>query len=327
MQIDAGAAATLLAEQDNIVIFCHRKPDGDTIGSGFALFHALEAMGKTVRIECADPINWGRFPQIFGDYAPKAFPASFLVAVDVADEGLLMDIHKPYNRQVDLCIDHHKSNSLFARHTVLDATCAAAAELIYRVVAELGIAPNPKVATGVFTGITTDTGCFRHANVTPDTHRIAAEMLAWGADGHFINQLMFENKTKGRMQIDKLMMDTIEFHFADRCAVVFVPADLKERFHVTEEELDGISAFPRTIEGVLAGVTIRDKGDGSYRVSLRSRSPVDSSRICREFGGGGHTNAAGCTITGTPDEVKQRLLAVVEAELNRDDKAGIPHER
>lgn len=314
MELTCELVAKLLLERDNIVIFAHRKPDGDTIGSCFGLYHALKGLGKRVRIECADPLIRGRFAKIFGSYQPETFEAAFLVAADVASEDLLSGVHLPYGRPVDVCIDHHKSNTFFALRTLLDPTAAATAEIALRVIQAMGVKPDKNIANAIFTGLTTDTGCFKFSNTTAGTHMAAAEMLRWGADSAFINKLMFDTKSRGRLEVDKAMMDSLSYHFDGKCAVIFLPEDTAQRYGVTEEELDGISAFPRSIEGVLAGVTIREKGE-DYRISLRTVSPMDASAVCSAFGGGGHSNAAGCTLSGTLEEAKEKILSAVEKEI------------
>jgi phosphoesterase RecJ-like protein len=314
-RIDERAAARLLLERDNIVIFAHRKPDGDAIGSCFGLLFALLELGKKARVECADPLIAGKYEDIIGSYEPLAFEPEYFVAADVADEGLLLGVHKPYGGRIDLCVDHHGSNTFFAENTVLDSQAAAAAEIVYRVVLELGIIPGKNIANAIFLGLTTDTGGFRYPHTTASTHDVAAETLRWGADGALINRLVFFTKSKGRLAVEKFMLDTMEYRFGDRCVYVLLPADIHERFSVAEEELDGIAGFTNTIEGVLASVTVRQSHEGEYRVSLRSKDPVDSARICAAFGGGGHRNAGGCVMKGTDDEVREKILAEVEKQM------------
>ena len=315
MLIDCKFAAKLLMEHDNIVIFAHRKPDGDAIGSAFALLHALESLGKKARVECADPILHGRFLTLFKEYVPAEFDAEYLVTVDVADMDLLAGAAEKYGRKIDLCIDHHKSNSCYAGHTLLDAEAAAAAEIIYYVIKEMPVELTPQMADAIFLGLTTDTGGFRFSNTTSCTHIVAAGVIAAGADSAYINRLMFETKTKGRLKVEKLMLETMQYYFDGRCAVIFFENRLAEKYGIVEEELDGASSFPRTVEGVMAGVTIREKDDSTYRISLRTHSPVDSSRICAHFGGGGHMAAAGCTMEGKYEEVLGKILGAVEKEF------------
>lgn len=313
MKITVQMAADMLLEKDNIVILAHRKPDGDTLGASFGLLYALLSIGKTARVECADGYPL-RYNFIFGDYVPAAFTPELVVAADVASAGLLGSLAETYPR-VDLCIDHHKSNTLFAGATLLDPSSPAATQIMYGVITAMGILPDRLVADALFTGLSTDTGCFRFGSVTAATHRVAAELIACGARHRLINKLMFDTKSRGRLEVERVMLDTLSYHFDGRCAMISLPADIREQFSVTEAELDGISAFARRIEGVLVGITIRAQENGEFRISLRSENPVDSSAICAVFGGGGHTNAAGCTLTGALDDVTAKLLDAVGGAL------------
>ena len=316
MRIDERRAAELLRTWDNILILTHRKPDGDAIGSSLALCYALRSLGKTVGVACADPMIVGRYREIFRDEPERDFAPAYLVAVDTASIELLAGAHEPYGGAVSLCIDHHGSHAEFAADTLLDPVAAACAELVFRVIAELGAQPDRDTANAVFTGLTTDTGGFRFPNTTSRTHRTAAEMLDWGADSARINQLMFMTRSRGRIAVEKLMLDTMAFCADGRCAMNILPADLNERFGVTEEELEGISGFSNTIEGILAGVTVREKkDDDSLRISVRTKDPLDAAAICRALGGGGHRNAAGCTLYGDAQAAARRVLAEVEREI------------
>jgi len=316
MQIDIEAACGLLQTHDRIVILVHQKPDGDTLGSGFALLYALEQLGKTARVESPDGFP-ERYQFMYGGYKPKEFEAAYVVTVDVASPQLLGRLQEAYKDRIDLCIDHHKSNELPARHILLDGDAPAAAQIIYKVLRGLGAKIDKPIANALFTGLSTDTGCFKYTNVTPDTHRIAAEMIEAGAEHGEINKRMFDTKSKGRLAVEKQLLDTLEYYFDNQCAMVTLAQELTRQYGVHEDELDGISAIPRRIEGVKAGVSIRAQEDGAYRISLRTGEGVDASRICAALGGGGHMNAAGCTLTGTLKSAKKHILREIEKELER----------
>lgn len=321
MLTDIKTACEELLIHDNILILAHRKPDGDTLGSSFALLYVLQSLGKKARVLSGDGFP-DRYSFLYGKYVPDmSFEPEYLVAVDVAGLSLLgPDAEEIFGGKIDLCIDHHKSNALFAKHTLLDASAPAAAQLVFEVISGLGVNIDSRVASALFTGLTTDTGCFRYANVTAKAHRTAAELIECGADHAKINKLMFDTKTIGAMMVNRMMIENVKLHFNGRCALVVLPADVTERFNVSEDELDGISAFPVRIEGVLAGLTVRVKEDGVYRTSVRTVSPVDASKICEKFGGGGHIGAAGCTLNGSLDDAVSRLLAAVEDEITAAEK-------
>ena len=314
MQVTTFEARALLAEQDNIVILAHRKPDGDTMGCAIALYHALTQQGKACRIECADPFS-RRYDYLNKGYEPKDFEPEYIVAVDIADEQLLGTLQAKYAGKVDLCIDHHKSNTFYARHTLVNPQAAAAAEILFELLLIMGAEIDTQIANALFTGLSTDTGGFRFANVTAETHRAAARLIDLGAEHVMINQVAFGTRSRARVEIERLALQSLEYYCGGRCALVVLPPCLQEKFGATEDDLEGISNMLRTIEGALVGVSVRDNGDGSFRLSLRSKAPADVSVICAGLGGGGHTNAAGCTLTGSLEQVKLALLARVQAEL------------
>jgi len=315
MLIDTSAACKLLIQNEDILILTHQCPDGDTLGSAFALLWALERLGKRARVENPDALP-ERYRFIYGDYIPADFTPRFVVAVDTANPSLLGALEPVWDGRIDLCIDHHKENTINSRYKLLDSASPAAALLVYNIIKELGTGFDPKIATAVFTGLSTDTGCFLFYNVTAGTHRAAAEMIDCGANHSLVNKLMFDTKSKARMELDKTVLETLEYHFGGRCACITVSEEATESLGITEAELDGISAIPRRIEGVIVGLTFREKPGGAYRVSVRTSGGLDASEICAVFGGGGHKNAGGCTITGTLAHVKEVVLREIEKVLS-----------
>lgn len=317
MQIDIKTACERLLEHDNILIFTHQKPDGDTLGAAFALLWSLEGLGKHARVACTDGFP-KRYSFIYDEYKPdESFDVEYVVAVDISTAELIGPEGTKYADRVDLCIDHHRSNSLYAKETLLAVEAPAACEVMFDVISCLNVRIDAKTASALFTGISTDTGCFKYAGVTAKTHMTAAKLIELGAEHAKINKLMFDTKSRGMLMVDRMLIETIKFYLDDRCAVAVIPRDICEKYGLTDEDLEGTSSFPVRIEGVVAGVTIRDRKDDTYRVSLRTVRPFDASMICAQFGGGGHLNAAGCTVKGELDDILSRILEAVKDELER----------
>ena len=311
--IDVSAACELLRSWDDILILSHQKPDGDTLGSAFALMWALQSLGKRVRVQCHDGFP-ERYRFIMGDYTPGDFTPRFVVAVDVASPDLLGDLQPLWEQSPDLCIDHHARNSMQARHMLLDRKSPAASQLVYEVIRALPVSLDDKMATAIFTGIATDTGCFRYSNVTARTHHIAGELIEAGADHALANRLMFETNSRARVELEKIVLNSLEYHFGGLCAITMISLEDTNRLQIDESELDGVSAIPRRILGVEVGIVIRETPD-YYRVSVRSRGAIDSCGLCMKFGGGGHREAAGCTINGDEPTVRGALLDAVREAL------------
>ncbi len=313
-KIDVKECASLLKEYDNYLILSHRNPDGDTLGSAFALKRALALMDKKSMVRCIDEIH-PKFSYLWKDVDNTDINFDKIIAVDVADKKLLgEEYERLYGDNVFLCIDHHLSNREYAENLLLEDR-AAAAVVIYEVICQLGVEITPEIASCVYTGLATDTGCFMFSNTTPTVHRIAAEMMEKGADYTLINRLMFETKTLSYMKLEQMAVSTIESHFDGKCAIMTITQDMFRESGSSSSECDGIAGIPRKIEGVLVGVTIRERHDGSYKVSLRTVEPIDASKICGKVGGGGHNRAAGCEFNCSLEEVKQTLLKIIEAEL------------
>lgn len=313
-KIDVKECSALLKEFDNYLILTHRNPDGDTLGSAFSLKRALAVMGKKSTVRCIDEIH-PKFSYLWAGIDNSDIEFDKIIAVDVADKKLLgEDFEKLYGDKVWLCIDHHMSNREYAENLLLEEKPAAAV-VIYEVICELGVDITPKIADCIYTGLATDTGCFMFSNTTPTAHKIAAEMMEKGADYTTINRLMFETKTLSYLKLEQMAVASIESYFDGKCAVMAITQKMFEESGSNSSECDGIAGIPRKIEGVLVGVTIRERHDGTYKVSLRTVEPIDASKICAKLGGGGHNRAAGCEFDCSLEEAKQTLLKYIEAEL------------
>lgn len=308
------SAAKTLLSKDKILILTHRSPDGDTIGSGYALAMALRKLGKSVKVDCTDP-----FPEKYSYFTDKLekleFDEEFVVSVDIADTKLLGEKLSDYADKIDLCIDHHGSNTKYAKEYYVEASAAAAAQVIAKLIRLMNVKFDKDIANAIYTGITTDTGCFRYTNVTAETHRIAADMIDCGAESGMINRLMFETKSRSRLEIERRVMDSIQFYLDGRCAIAYATIDMMKESGAVDSDMEGVSSLPRQIEGVMAGITLREKNNGKFKVSVRTTDELDASAICANFGGGGHKAAAGCMITGTLNEAIEQIIEVVRQAL------------
>lgn len=311
----ANEAAALLAGWDDIQILTHQNPDGDTLGCGFALWNALTSLGKRARVTCPDPLP-PRFAYLYRGYEDADFPEQHVVSVDVASLQMLGALRETYADRIELAIDHHPSNGMFAGQTCLRADAAAACEIVYDVICALGAEITPQIADCLYTGVATDTGCFKFSNTTQNTHAVAAALFAAGANAAHINEYLFDTKSRARLALEQQALSSVEFFCADRIAVMHLSRQFICESGVDESELDGLTAIPRQIEGVDIGLTIREKADGTQKVSVRTTAAADASRICAEFGGGGHARAAGCLIPSDYPSARDRLVAVCAKALD-----------
>ena len=316
MLISLKEAAALLKEKENILLLSHSHPDGDTLGSATALAYALKQMGKRVAVKCGDPIP-AVFDFMFAGFENEEFEPDFIVAIDIADTKLLgREFEGIYASKIDLCIDHHGSNVLYAPQIWLEGESASTAEMVYLILCELETEINPQIASCLFTGVATDTGCFRFSNTSVRTFEIAAKLAALGADTYNIIQVFFETKTKTFAALEKLAIESMRFYCDDRCAFICVMQDMYAKSGSDESEVDRLANIPRQIEGVLVGVTMRELKDGNFKASVRTHGDINASAICGRLGGGGHMGAAGCTLTGTKQQAINALVKEIQAEID-----------
>lgn len=304
---DMKRAAELLQSWDRLLILSHRSPDGDTLGCASALSRALISLGKSVQFRCADPVP-KNMAYLFAGIEYSDFEPERIVTVDVADKALLGTL-EPLGERVDLAIDHHGTHRPFAREIWVDDTAGAACQMIYKLVQAMGVEITPEIADCLYTGISTDTGCFRYSNASPETHRIAASLLECGARAAEINRAMFETKSRAAVELLKHVYGDMEFYHDGRCAVLCLTRALLAETGAGESELTGVSSFVRQVEGVLIGLTLQERGENEYKVSMRSNAPASAQAVCARFGGGGHKFAAGCTIHAPLEEAKAQIVA------------------
>ncbi len=316
MKINVEKCAQILREKDNILILTHAHPDGDTLGCGFALCRALLELGKKARVICADEIQ-KKYAYLMQDLDMPSFDEDYVVAVDVATENLLGSLQDVYGGKIDMCIDHHGSNTDYAKYLLLNADAAAACEIIFKVIKALGVDIDKNIANCLYTGLTTDTGCFRYSSATSNTYRAAAELIDLGADNGKINRIMFETKTKTYAALERMAIEGMQFFCNERICVITVTQDMYKKTGSNEQETEAIAPLTRQTEGVEIGLTIREKPDGTCKCSIRTYESVDASALAACFGGGGHKQASACKFDCGVDEAKQMLVKKGEEMLSR----------
>ena len=268
MTIDVAYAAEFLRENDNYLILMHASPDGDTLGCGWALCRTLRRMGKKVNAVCPDSIPH-KFDYMFRGLSVQEFETENIICVDVADTKLLGEM-KELGDKAELCIDHHLSNTHYAKRVLVKSEYAAAAELVYEVICALETDIDRDTANCIYTGIATDTGCFKYSNTTPQSHMIAAVMIKCGAETAAINYAMFDLKTQGRLQLEREVLNGIKYFEDGKVALVSVPLSMLENIpDIDSDDVGAMSALPRQIEGVEVGITLKEKKRGVFKASLR----------------------------------------------------------
>lgn len=304
--------ARILTGLDNVLILTHQSPDGDTLGSAYALGRAMQSMGKNVEIACSDFIP-DKYSYMLEAVEPQKVEPEYIIAVDVADAKLLGEKLSQYGDRVDLCIDHHASNTHYAKKLLLDE-CAACCEIIYDVINFMGAEIDEKIAECIYTGISTDTGCFKYSNTTAHTHIIAAKLMETGFNFFKINRYMFEIKSREVINMEMRVWETMEFYMQGKVAVSTVTKDMVDM--AEPGALEAIAPMSRQVAGVRCGVTLKQYDNDVFRISIRTGHELDASSICGRLGGGGHRRAAGCSARGTRQQVIDKLLESIKIEMD-----------
>ncbi len=305
-------AAQFLLSHDDFVIISHANPDGDTFGCSYGLCSALQKLGKRARIVCADPLP-ANFFHLKEAIEQQEFEEKTIVSVDIADKSLMGKLEGVYGDKVDIAIDHHLSHVPFAKKRYVDDEAAACCEIVYDLIKLLGVRIDAAIAQCVYTGIATDTGCFKFANTTRLTHEKAGELMEYGFDCAALNYRLFDMKSRARIKLEQYVLENLDFFADGRGAVVALNKQLLDT--VDSEDVNGISSLPRMIEGVEVGVVLKEKED-CWKASMRSLK-VNVQEICGRFGGGGHFNAAGCSFKGMKiEEIIEKVKTAVEEELS-----------
>ena len=305
--------AGLLRDLDQVLILTHKRPDGDTIGCAAALCLGLRQLGKTAWVLPNEDAHGLFDPYFQGVLAPADFQPQAAVSVDVASQGMLPESAAPWKDNILLCIDHHGSNEGYAKHTLVDPAAAACGEIITKVLTQLGVTITAPIALLLYMAIATDTGCFVYSNTTPETHRIAADLMETGFDAQWVNKRHFRVKSLKRMQIESRLVRDMDLEQDGTLVFAYVTLDMIRELQATEEDLEDISSFIGLLEGVDNAVTVRQLKPEECKISLRTDGKsLNASLVCARFGGGGHPAAAGCTIHGTPAQAKAAMLDAIE---------------
>ena len=301
--------AQILAAHDNFAIVTHRRPDGDTLGSSALLCMGLLQLGKNAHI-LHNPEITPKYAHLHqGLTKEHAEDGDFIVSVDVASSNMLPDCFK--DLCYDLRIDHHGSATSFTAAELVEPQAAACGEIVYHVLMEMGAELDIPMANALYTAISTDTGCFRYANTTGDTFAVAAACANAGAEVFSINQALFETNSLARLKVQAYMLENARFLQNGQVAICPLPKAVEEACGAGEDDLDNISGFPRTIEGVKLAVTIREENASKVKLSARAVPGQDAAALCAKFGGGGHKGAAGASMCMSMDEAVEAVIAAL----------------
>lgn len=313
--LDPKLAVDRLRAATRALLTCHRRPDGDALGSELALAELADRLGVATVICNRDPAPSslehlpGASRLMAADTLPEGFPARFDLAVTLECTELERTGFEQLDQVAILNIDHHKANPLFGEVNYVDETSPAVGEMVWRMFTAAGVEPSPAAATNAYVALSTDTGDFRYSNATERAFRAAAEMVDAGADPTQVATWVHESRNLASVLLLGEALRTLSLDCDGRLATVEVDPAAFERCRATPADSEEIINHPRSIAGVEAVAFFKQWESGTVQVSLRSKGAVDVRRVAAIFGGGGHTNAAGCTINGELSSARELLTA------------------
>ncbi len=312
----------LISEAGGVAIFPHVSADGDAIGSALALALALKNAGKQVIVYLEEeiPAAYSFLPGTelagFAIEDVRDMDMDVNVALDTGDVGRLgTRAEMFFKAPCTVNIDHHVTNTRFAHLNFVDETSAATGEIIFLLLKKLKLELDKNIAECLYTAISTDTGGFKYGNTTAGTHKIAAELLSTGIDIAGLSQRIFDNTTFSKLKLTKRAIEALELYEDSKLAVTVLSLEDIRAAGAKDEDCDGIVNLGRSIEGVEVSILVKEKNSEEVRINLRSKTYVDVSEIAASFGGGGHKRAAGCTVKGSLEEVKKKLIDAVKKNL------------
>jgi len=317
---DPTIAVERLRSARRVLLTSHRNPDGDAIGSELALAELANTLGIESVIVNRDPAPGalGELPGVesvvVADDLPDDFPDAFDLVITVECPELDRAGFDGLDRLPILNIDHHMANPAYGEVNFLDEEAPAVGEMVWTMFKVAGVAPSTDTAVNTYVALATDTGDFRYSNARPRAFRAAAEMVEKGADPPTISQWVHDDRTEGSVRLLGEALTTLRFACDGRLASLAVDEAAFARAGADSTDTEEIINVPRAIAGVEAVVFCKQWEPGVVKVSLRSRGDVDVRSVAASFGGGGHTNAAGCSFQ-TDLETARNLLETSLAEL------------
>lgn len=296
-------------ENKKIAIFTHINPDGDCLGSGAALYHALTKLGKIVDVFCEKEKS-ENFDFFTKDIYNKNEFSNYdlLVAVDTSECARIGDYALEFSQHKNtMLIDHHKTTLPYAKYSLIEETASSCCEIIYKILKN-NIDFDEAIAQSIYCGLLTDTGCFVHNNTTPLVHQIAADLLSYNLDIDLIHYYLMKRRTFKELQLLTLALQSLTVEIDGQVSILTITQDNFMQTDTDERDVIGVVNYGVGIDGVKYSILISEIKPNVCKISVRSKLNADSSELCGVFGGGGHKYAAGCKITGKPQSVKQKLI-------------------
>lgn len=307
----------MINRANDVAVYCHTNPDGDTLSSALALYTALKKQGKQVSIYCDMPVP-DKY-RVLTNSSEIEFPHKgtheLAIAVDCAGIDRLGQCMRSFlSSKAQIAIDHHKSFARFAEICLVDGEAAACAQIMYRLLKQMK-AIDGDVAGLLFAGIVTDSGCFAYSSVTEETHVIASELLSYGIGGSDIIYDVFRSTDLNKFRLKCRVLDKAKFFEDGKIAIITFTKNDFEATGTDTADTEGIISELIAIRDVQVAYALAEVGERSFKLSIRTKSAVDASEIAMTMGGGGHSAAAGCRINGYFEDVVEKIVKLAKDRL------------
>jgi phosphoesterase RecJ-like protein len=318
-----GSICEAIVRRQRFLLTSHARPDGDSIGSQLAMAYALEALGKQVRLVNADaaPDHYREFPgvdriEIATSSSAEADALIVMECSDLARTGVAgLDRHFIIN------IDHHAGNRMYGALNWFDESAAACGEMVFDLIRALGVPLSREIATHIYLAILTDTGSFHHSNITPRTFDICRQTVEAGVNPAAMARRVFDSNSFGKLKLIGALLDAMELVDSGRLAVLYMDDRMLDACGCTHNDTEGVINLPLTAREIQAVVFFKANAGGDVRVSMRSKYDVDVRSVATQYGGGGHKNAAGFTVSGTLAEVRPQIIERIVAAIGEGVKS------
>lgn len=310
------------------VLSSHSRPDGDSIGSQLAMAYALRALGKDVVVVNKDaaPGPIMAFPGVDTIVVSDRVSGEFDAAIVMECSDLSRPGVSGLDRFFLINIDHHPGNTEYGHINWFDSSAAACGEMVFDLIRALGVPLSLEIATHVYLAILTDTGSFHYSGISPRTFEICKETLEAGVDAVLVARNVYDSNNMGRLKLFGAVLSAMQIDRTGRIAIVYVDHAMARAAGGSYEDTEGLVNLPLTVKEIEAVVFFKQESDGEYRVSLRSKGNIDIGAVAKVFGGGGHKNAAGCTVRGAIDDLQRQMVEKMERAIERQDGAIEPGE-
>jgi phosphoesterase RecJ-like protein len=308
-----------LLQRHSFLVSSHARPDGDSIGSQLALAYALRSLGKTVRVVNRDPAPepYRALPGVDGIEIAAEVTGDYDAAIVMECSDLGRTGVGGLDRHFVINIDHHPGNAGYGALNWFDPGAAACGEMVFDLVRAMGVPLSLEIATHLYLAILTDTGSFHFSNITARTFEICRQLVEAGVNPAAMARLVYDSSHVGRLKLLGTLLNTMQLDPTGRLAVLHVSGASVAAAGGTWDDTDGLINTPLSAARVRAVVFLKEVEPGRFRVSLRSKGDIDVGAVARHFGGGGHKNAAACSVDGRQDDLQPLFTARVLDAIDR----------